>query len=365
MAVVAAVRMGDFSFGEAVLRFAWAGAGGIVIGLAAGWLAVFVRRRLDDPGVSLTVSLLTPYVAYLPAEAVGASGILATVTTGLVVGRRLADSLTPETRVQAFAFWDMLVFLLNGLAFVLIGLQLRTIVASLDEFTAVELCGYAAAISAAVILARIAWVFPATYLPRWLIPSLRERDPAPPWRSVVLIAWAGMRGVDSLAAALALPLMTLAGEQFPKRNMILFLSFAVILVTLVLQGLTLPVLIRWLGVVDSGVAESEENQARYAAAQAALERLDQLPADDGIPAFVLEQLRLHYAHQADRYLARFDPHDDGTLETCVVSLHRLKRELLSVQREVLVKLRNREAISDDVLRRILRDLDLEELRLEA
>jgi CPA1 family monovalent cation:H+ antiporter len=174
-----------------------------------------------------------------------------------------------------------------------------------------------------------------------------------------------MRGVDSLAAALALPLMTAAREPFPQRNLILFLSFAVILATLVLQGLTLPVLIRRLGVVDHGGEESEENQARFAASQAALERLDELAPDAGVPEFVVDNLRAHYGHQSDRYLARFDPHDNGEHEGCVTALHGLKREILRAQRQVVIKLRNREAISDNVLRRVLRDLDLEELRLEA
>ncbi len=363
---VTAVQTGaTFSPAGAVLFFFKASVGGVVVGLAVGWLSVVVRRRLTDPAVSLTVSLLTPFAAYLPAEALGVSGILATVVAGLYVGRHLPEILSPETRVQAFAFWDMLVFLLNGLAFILIGLQLRTIVGELKGYGHGELLCDAAAVSAAVVLARVVWVFPATYLPRWLSPSLRERDPPPPWRAVALIAWSGMRGVDSLAAALALPLATASGEAFPRRDLILFMSFVVILATLVLQGLSLPWLIRRLGVTDTGHLESEESQARYAAARSALERLDELTPDVDVPPVVVEHLRLHYEHLADRYLARFDPHDDGTHEDRTTAVHRLKRELLRAQREVLVKLRNREVIGDDVLGRVLRDLDLEELRLEG
>jgi CPA1 family monovalent cation:H+ antiporter len=363
---VTLVRTGaEFSAGEALWFFVRASVGGLVIGVVAGRISVWVRRRLEDPAVSLTVSLLTPFFAYLPAEAVGVSGILATVAAGLIVGRHLPEILDAETRVQGFLFWEMLVFLLNGLAFILIGLQLRTIVGELNEYSPARLFGYAAAVSGAVILARIIWVFPATYLPRLLIRSLREHDPAPSWRMVSLVAWSGMRGVDSLAAALALPLVVANGEPFPQRNLLLFLSFAVILATLVVQGLTLPWLIRWLGVADSGVAEIEENQARYAAARAALEKLELLAPRSGVPPVVLDQLREFYGHQADRYLARFDPHDDGAREDHVSAVHRLKRNLLDVQRAQIVKLRNREAISDDVLRRIERDLDLEELRLEA
>jgi Na+/H+ antiporter len=365
MAVNAVRTGGGFSLGDATLFFVKASLGGLAVGAAVGWLSVHVRRRLDEPAINLTVSLLVPFGAYLPAEWLGFSGILATVAAGLVVGRHLAVILSPETRVQAFAFWGMLAFLLNGLAFILIGLQLRTIVGELTDYSLLQLCGYAAIVTAAVVLARFLWVFPATYLPRLLVPAIRERDPYPSWRPVILVAWSGMRGVTSLAAALALPLVTASGEPFPQRNLILFLSFAVILATLMVQGLTLPLLIRWLGVVDSGAEESEENQARYAASQAALERLEVLAPHSGLPPFVVEHLRIHYGHEADRYLARFDPHDDGASESKVTTLHRLKRELLKTQREVVVHLRNREAISDDVLRRILRDLDLEELQLEA
>jgi monovalent cation/hydrogen antiporter len=365
-AAVSVVRTGDdFSPGQATLFFLWAGIGGAAVGLVAGWISVQIRRRLNDPSINLTISLLTPFATYLAAEALGTSGILACVLAGLVVGRHLSDMLNPETRVQTFAFWGVLVFLLNGLAFILIGLQLRSILDKLSEYTMAQLVGYALAVSAAVILARFLWVFPATYIPRWLSPKMREYDPYPPWRSVVLVAWSGMRGVDSLAAALALPLLTVSDEPFPQRNLILYLSFAVILATLVVQGLTLPWLIRWLRVIDSGAEESEENQARFAAARAALERLEALAPDSGVPPYVVEHLRIQYSHQADRYLARFDPHDDGERENHITALHRLKRELVRAQREVVVKLRNREAISDDVLRRIQRDLDLEELQLEV
>jgi Na+/H+ antiporter len=365
-AAVTAVQTGAvFSPGEALLFFVKATVGGVAVGVAVGWLTVQVRRRLQDPSVSLIVSLLTPFGAYLPAEALGVSGILATVAAGLIVGRHLAEILNPETRVQSIAVWGMLVFLLNGLAFILIGLQLRTIVGELTDYSVWHLFVYAATVSAAVVLARVIWVFPATYLPRWLIPSLREHDATPPWRWVTLVAWSGMRGVDSLAAALAVPLVVAGGASFPQRNLILFLSFSVILATLVVQGLTLPWLIRLLKVVDTGAEESEESQARYAAAQAALERLDEISPASGVPPFVVEHLRIFYAHQADRYLARFDPNDDGARENHVTTTHRLKRELLKTQRETLVRLRNHEAISEDVMRRILRDLDLEELRLEV
>jgi CPA1 family monovalent cation:H+ antiporter len=366
MAVVA-VSTGSFSLGEACLRFVWASAGGVAVGLAVGWLTVWVRKRIEDNAVGLTVSLLTPFAAYLPAEELGVSGILATVAAGLYVGRRLSVVLDAGSRVQSYAFWGMVTFLLNGLAFILIGLELRAIVEDLaSDYSFAALLGYGAAVSLAVVLTRAAWVFPATYLPRWLSRRLRERDPAPPWRSVAVVAWAGMRGVDSLAAALALPLVLADGRTpFPHRSLILFLAFAVIVTTLVFQGLSLPPLIRRLGLAKDTGDEHEETQARYAAAQAALERLEDLAPKSGAPPEAVASLRRYHQKMAHRYLARYDPDDDGKHEDHVSALHRLKRELLHAQRAAVLRLRDRDAIGDDVLRRIERDLDFEELRLEG
>jgi CPA1 family monovalent cation:H+ antiporter len=202
--------------------------------------------------VQITISLLTPFAAYLPAEQLGLSGVLAVVTAGLYIGWRSPLMITARTRLEAFSVWRMIVFLLNGIIFILIGLQLPEVVSGLRNDSWATLLLYAVAVSATVVLTRIFWVFPVTYLPRWLSPTLRARDPYPAWQHVAIIGWAGMRGVVSLAAAMALPLTTATGAPFPGRNEIIFLSFSVILVTLVLQGLTLPVIIRVLRIQDDG-----------------------------------------------------------------------------------------------------------------
>ena len=379
---VAAVVFGTFSLWQAGLQFVIGAIGGIAVGLAVGWLVIWARRHVaDDPDIQNTVSLLTPFAAYLLAEEpshwaweqlhlsgeFAFSGVLAVVTTGLYLGRRAPEYISPETRLQGYAFWELVTFLLNGMIFALIGLQLSGIMERLSEgteYTATELVFYGVLISLAVILARFLWVFPATYVPRWFSRTLRERDPSPPVRQVTVIAWTGMRGVISLAAALALPL-TIGGEApFPGRDLILFLTFCVILATLVVQGLSLPALIRTLGLEDDGSQEREEIKGRIEVANAALTRIDELAEEDWVREDTAERVRGLFDYRRSRYVARFDGADDDGLEERSAAYQRLLRELLRAQRTTLIRLRNEGWIGDEVMHRIERDLDLEESRLE-
>ena len=342
---------------------------------------------LGDAPVEIVVSLLTPFVAYISAEegpgvvwhdllglsgAPVFSGVLAVVSAGLYVGRKSPEVMSSATRLEGRAVWDVVIFLLNGLAFILIGLQLPQITAGLGVYTVSQLARSAALVSLAVVLVRIVWVFPATYLPRLLSRRLRERDPSPPSRNVWIIAWAGMRGVISLAAALALPLTAADGRPFPERDLILFLTFSVILATLVVQGLSLPLIIRTLGLEDDGVAEHEEVQARLGAAEAALSRLGELETQAWVREDTAARIRGLYGYRRDRFLARAraggkadttDPGDE-TIERRSRDYQRLIRELVQAQREALIRLRNDDYISDEAFRRVERDLDLEEARLE-
>jgi CPA1 family monovalent cation:H+ antiporter len=254
----------------------------------------------------------------------------------------------------------MLLFALNGLAFILIGLQLPSI--AVDR-PLPEVLTVAAAVCVMVILVRIGWVFPATYLPRWLSRSLRERDPSPPWQSVFVVSWAGMRGVVSLAAALALP-NDLGGSPFPERDLLIFLTFAVIVVTLVGQGLTLPFLIPRLGVGDDGTVEHEEAHARAAAVSAAVGRIEALEREWPDHRELIDALRIQYGHQA-RHLV---PHPEGPRDESERELlehQQIRRAVIDAEREAVILMRDQGTISDEVLRRIERDLDLEELRLQA
>ena len=231
----------------------------------------------------------------------------------------------------------------------------------LDSWT---LVADGAIVSAAVIVMRLLWVFPFTYGPRLLSRRLRERSPAPPWEHAALVGWAGLRGSISLAAALAIPLTTDAGAAFPERNLIVFLVFCVILVTLVGQGLTLPLLIRVLGVEDDGLADREEAKARIKAAEAALRRLEELEEEEWVREDTAERMRGLYGFRRDRFRARFDDADDGGIEERSADYQRLRRELLEAERRAVVGLRNSGYINDEIMYRVTRDLDLEDSRLE-
>jgi monovalent cation/hydrogen antiporter len=259
---IAAVVTGTFSLTEAVLRIPVVAFGGVLVGWAVAAGVHWLQRHLDDPPVQITIALITPFAAYLPAEQLDLSGILAVVTAGLYIGWRSPLMITARTRLEAFSFWRMIVFLLNGIIFILIGLQLPAVVSGLATESWTRLLFYAAAVSATVVITRILWVFAAAYLPRLFRRTIRPHDLGPAWQHVAVVAWSGMRGVVSLAAALALPLTAVGGFPFPGRNEIIFLSFSVILVTLVFQGLTLPILIRALAIEDDGESHREERIAR-------------------------------------------------------------------------------------------------------
>jgi Na+/H+ antiporter len=377
---VAAVVAGTFSLWEAGVQFVIGAVGGIAVGLAVGWAVLWARRRVsEDPSVQNTVSLLTPFAAYLLAEEPSHyvwhyllhlpgefhfSGVLSVVAAGLYLGRRAPYVISPETRLQGYAFWELVTFLLNGLIFSLIGLQLGSIVGGLSEYSAATLVLFGGLISLTVILVRIVWVFPATYVPRWASSSISERDPSPPWQAVSVVSWTGMRGVISLAAALALPLTTATGAPFPERDLILFLTFCVILATLVVQGLSLPALIRALGLEDDGSQDREEVLGRIEVAEAALARIEELLEENGVQADTAERLRGIYNYRHSRFSARFDGDEDG-LEERSAAFQRLMRDLLQTQRRVLIELRNEGEIGDEAMHRIERDLDLEESRLES
>jgi CPA1 family monovalent cation:H+ antiporter len=362
---VVAVATGSFSLAKAGGQFFIVGVGGVLIGAAVGWLAEQFHRRVEDAPVEITVSLLTPFVAFLGAERLGVSGVLAVVTAGLYLGWRLPEILSFQTRLRGGPVWEMVEFLLTGFVFILIGLQLPEVlgVLSANSIPLHRLIWYALLISLAVILIRILWVFPATYLPRLLSARLRQRDPNPSWRHVTILAWTGMRGVVSLAAAMALPLATPAGRPFPGRDLILFLTFIVILATLVVQGLSLPLLIRWLGVKDDGSMEKEEREARLKANQAALARLDKLKQSDPTKDDALQRLRIEYEDHI-RQVEGADPVSAGTpLRRFSSEYERLSHLALDQERRTIIQLRNQDVINDEVLRRIQRDIDLAEARL--
>ena len=360
---VLAVVTGSFSLSRAGGQFFIVGLGGIATGLAVGWLAECIHKRVDDAPIEITVSILTPFAAYLAAERLNVSGVLAVVTAGLYLGWRLPEITSSRTRLQAGPVWEMIVFLLNGFIFILIGLQLPEVLHRLDGRSISELVWYATLISVAVIVVRLLWVFPATYLPRLILKKICANDPYPRWQHVAIVGWTGMRGVVSLAAALALPVTLHNGTAFPGRDLILFLTFVVILVTLVVQGLSLPLLIRWLGVEDDGSAQKEEREARLKANQAALARLKEIAKTHAEKTDALPRLTVEYEDRIRQLQVTEKENPNTRRRLFSAEFERLSEEALHVERATILKLRNELVINDDVMRAIQRDIDLAEARL--
>jgi Na+/H+ antiporter len=361
---VAAVVAGSFSLADAGLRFVAGGLGGVAIGLVVGWLIAEVRRRISDTQLSITVSLLSGYAAFIPADAIGASGVLAAVTTGIYMGIRGPSIIDARTRLQGFMVWDILDFLLNASLFVLVGLQLRVVVDGLSGYSAGTLAGYALAVSAVVILARVMWLFTVVYVIRALDrrPSQRARRVGAGPRFVV--AWAGMRGAVSLAAALAIPLHTDAGTPFPARDLLIFLTFGVIFATLVLQGLTLPAVIRVLRVEGDGSEDHEELRARLEATKAALAQLEVLGDEEWTRDDTIERMKGLYEYRKRRFAARAGKIEDEGYEDRSLAYQQLVQAVLGAQRDALIRLRNEGTISNEVMNRVVQEMDLEEARLE-
>jgi Na+/H+ antiporter len=362
---VAAVVTGSFSLLHASALFVWTVLGGIGIGLVIGHLIRLLRRRLDNPPLEVMIAFLTGYFAFLPASAAGASGVLAVVTAGVYMGWHTPELTTVETRLQGRAFWSIFTFIMNALLFGLVGLQLQPILDRLSGFSTAQLIGYAVAVSGVVIATRAIWVIPLTYLPRLLFSSIRRRDPYPPWQQPAFVCWTGMRGAVTLAAALAIPLTTDAGTRFAGRDLIVFLAFCVVFATLVLQGLSMPLMIRALGLEDDGLNVREESKARIHAADAAIARLEELLEDGTVRTDTAERLRAAYEFRQRRFRARFDDGDDGDIEERSLQYQRARRELLEAERRAIVALRNEGRIAEEVMHTLQRDLDLEDSRLDV
>ena len=355
---VAAVLTGSFSEVRTGGLFVVVVIGGVAVGLGVGWLVRQVRRRLDNPPAEITISLLTGYFAFLPAEILGVSAVLAAVTAGIYLGWYTPELTNSAVRQQGNAVWGIVQYLLNALLFVLIGLQLPVVIDALGNIPTSRLLGYAALVGATVVLVRFLWVFIALDLPKRITGGVTNA------RGGIFLSWAGMRGAVSLAAALALPLETDSGTPFPGRDLILFLTFSVILVTLVGQGLTLPLVIRWLRLEDDGGDDREDAKARIKAADAAIARLDELADEDWVREDTAERMRGLYRFRGDRFRARFDDGDDGAIESRSQDFQRLRRELLEAERDAVLQLRRTGVISNDVWLRVTRDLDFEDLRLD-
>jgi monovalent cation/hydrogen antiporter len=361
---VAAIMTGMFSLPKATGTFAAIVVSELLFGAAVGWLSLRMRHRARDPQVEITLSLITPYLAFWIPHHFGGSGVIATVACGLYMSWNGPLLISSATRLQGIFFWDLVIYLIEGFLFLLTGFQMRALYEKSKAFPLDEILIATALVAVIVIVARFAWVYPATYLPRLINKRLRERDPSPSWRTVFVIAFTGVRGAVSLAAALALPFALPNGEAFPYRDLILFVSFGVIFITLVGLGSTLPPVVRWLGVTQAGreehIAEHEsEIAARREALDAALKSLDAITNDRELTDEVVKLLRARHESRTNQLPDSFNP----DVQDASAAGTELTRELIGSERKFIHALLRDGKITDETRRRIERDLDLEEASL--
>jgi monovalent cation/hydrogen antiporter len=358
---VAAAVTGYFYFWKASLWFLLAAGGGIALGLLLGVIFKYIHKSTpNNPATDTTLTFMTPFIAYLSAEALHVSGVLAVVTSGLFLSWNSSVIFSQQTRLQANASWNTVIFILNGIIFILIGLQLPEIINNIEGHTLTEMLTYGAIVSAAVIIGRIIWVYPGAYVPRWMFRSIREREPENTFGLISIVAWSGMRGVVSLAAALSLPFVIDGGSPFPNRDLIIFITFSVIFATLVIQGLTLRPLIRLFKIVPDGKDHAIEQSARLALASSVIEHIEEnysMTLSDE----VLNQIKTKYEIRIQRL--RKDEIQRRLNDKEIIEFHRIQQELLEKERNQLIEMRNQGLITDEALRRIEYELDLEETRL--
>ncbi len=357
---VVAITTGAFSFPQAAGTFAAIVVGEIAWGIGIGWLSLHARRLSREPRVEIVLSLMTPYLAYWVPEHFGGSGVLATVATGLYVSWNGPRLISSATRLQGVFFWDLVIYMIEGFVFLLTGLQARTLMETAQTFSLRELAVAVLVTTAIVIAARFIWVFPATYLPRWLWPPLRKRDPSPPWTWIFVLAFTGVRGVVSLAAALAIPLTLASGAPFPHRDLILFIAFGVIILTLVGLGLLLPPVIRWLKLGHDRASEerqerSRELTARHDAMTAALHEIEERGRAHGISDDMLALARARH----DARSQQFPKSLEEGWDTAALGA-RLRLDLIAAERDHVNRLLREGKITDETRRKIERELDLEE-----
>jgi Na+/H+ antiporter len=364
MAVRAAMIGGLFSFREAALRFVLIAAGGIAVGLVIGWLLGRSLRLRADPVAEVTFSLVTPFAAYLAAESVGASGVLSVVTSGFYLSRFGPRDLSPGTRLYARNTWEVVTFCIGAVVFTLIGVQLGRLVPSLASEGDIALLRLALLVTGTVIGARMIWVFVAAWVPGVARHYRGVRDAFPSWRRLTVVSWAGLRGGDTLVMLLAVPYTTQSGGPFPARDTIIAVAFFVLIVTLVMQGLTLRPLIKRLGIPHDDSVESEERRARLDATRAALARLEALAKQEHLPQPIVSYLRstIRLRTQLDLDDVEHGDHHDGRTGEDLV--RRVEREVRDAARRAIVRLRDEEVIGQEALRRVLKDLDLDEIRSE-
>jgi Na+/H+ antiporter len=357
-----AVMTGNFIFWQAGLTFILVAAAGIIVGYLVGLALFWLHNKIHNPTVETSLTLLTPFIAFLLAEQLHVSGVLAVVTCGLYLSWRSSELFSSNTRLQALSVWNVVVFILNGIIFILIGLQLPSILEGIKEHSPLTLIGYGLLISFTIIIVRILWVFPGAYIPRLLFASIRKAEPETNWRIVSIVAWTGMRGVVSLAAALALPEMIDDHTPFVQRDLILFLTFSVILITLIFQGLTLPKLIKFLKIRSYSFGVENEIKARIKLASAAIEYIEENISYGTVSDDVLAQIKNKYELRINHLRKSLQEEEEG-YDDSFEQFHELQGKLLNIERGILADMHKKGAADEEILRKLEYELDLEESRL--
>ena len=356
---------GQFTLLNATVDFFKVAIMGIVIGLAIAFIVYIIHRFLPTtPSIDTSISLISPYLMYMTAEHFHFSGVLAVVSGGLFLSFRSQDIFTYNSRLQIYSVWNALVFMLNGVVFILIGLQLPSIVKGLGEYKLSDAIFYAVVISLVTIIIRIIWVFPSAYLPRLLSKRIREREQNPGWKGVFLVGWSGMRGVVSLASALAVPVMLTDEQIFPHRDLILFITFTVILFTLVLQGLSLPFLIRVLHIEVHENKSQDEKAIRLRMAKATLEHIKNKYDDESKNIEAFSRVKARYERMVEIAAMRINEEENSEATASFLPKYRkMLIEMVAVRRKELAKMRHDKHYAEELIREKELELDLEEARL--
>ena len=366
---VTAVTTGQFSLQEAGMTFVYKAVLGTVIGLICAKIIGTIWDKLDNAPVEILMSLIVPYLSYTVAEHFQTSGVLAVVASGMYLGAKAPKMLSPWTRVQGKAFWTMFLFGINGLVFLLTGIQLPLIIQNLKGYSALELIAMAVTLNLLVFAVRMLWVFAFSYIPRIIYPKILEYDPWPRWQNVFLIGWSGMRGVVSLAAALALPLTIANNIEFPQRDLILFLTFSVIMATTVLQGLSMPFIIKWLNLQETDCITCEEEEAKHIAMQHAVsllqEHKEKVEKQDqnGYHPQAIDNLHKVFKLRLAHYQERNDETKREESKQVYDDMSALHQQILQTQRSAFISLRDEGRINDDIMHKLIEDLDFQEVRL--
>lgn len=359
---LAAILSGSFSFGNAVSTFLFISIGGAILGIIIGIIAIFTLHYIRNVEAETTLTFITAITCFVLAEHFGVSGVIATVVAGIYFGIRIPEFITSRSRINANASWRTLIFMINGFAFTLIGLQLPSIIQSLQSFSIGTLLFAGIIISAIVFVARLYWVFCIAYISRWLIPSINKYDPLPRWETLFLVSWCGMRGIVSLAAALSIPYQISPGVAFPNRDFILFITYLVIVITLILPTLTLPSLLKKFGFIESENKLKEEAQARIQALQAAMDKIEELAKNEHPPKDLVEEFRRQFERRLKVIHSQLNATPYSTLNADYMALKKLTFAAIISEREVLLRLRKIGDINDETFHHLLDELDFEEER---